>query len=206
MSKIKTVKDHKGKIFGSFSGMCRYYKRAPETVKKHLRDGWTLQEALETPRGKPRERPYKIKGKHYYTINDICDDYKVDIYALLRLTKKNGGNIEDALNQLVDKDPITDPAGNIYKSLHEMYKAHKVDSRIVKSRRINGWNTENQLLPQEFCPGSWFTYKNIKARKVCVNDDGEPYFKAECLVCNKKAIVTANQLLEHAKLHEVADG
>lgn len=52
------VVDHKGNKFNSLKEMLKHYKITEQAYRKRYKDGWTLEEILETPMNEERKMEY----------------------------------------------------------------------------------------------------------------------------------------------------
>ncbi len=203
-SNWKKSVDHKGNEYPSFNKMCKQYDQCASVVRSRLDNGWSLQEALEKSTNKKIDKKqYFINGKKYDSLKSVCMDYGLNPSVVAGRMKRNNIPIEKALYPAKSiKTAVTDLQGNTYSSYNEMYKAYDINKHIAKARRNNGWNEENILLPPEFSPQRWFQYSCIRAIETLVDNNGIPYFRAECQKCKLRDILTPQQIMEHAKQHD----
>ncbi len=154
VKKGKEARDHVGNTFISFVSMCDYYSIPGEIVKKRLKLGWTLKEALETryEAGKNTSNPSNKglvvdhKGNKFYSIQDMAKHYKLPVY-IVRERLSNGWDLKGTLETKVTSktSAVTDHLGNTYRSMTEMSKAWGIPYHILNQRLSSKWEVERAL-------------------------------------------------------------
>lgn len=91
--------DHQGRTFESFEQLARQYAMCPDTLKRRLKRGLSLEEALTTPARHGQHVQCKDHlGNVFYTFTDMCAFWKVAYTTFLdRLNR--GLSIEECLKK-----------------------------------------------------------------------------------------------------------
>lgn len=96
--KLPTV-DHQGRAFESFEQLARSYAMCPDTLKRRLKSGLSLEQALTTPARRGQHVHCKDHlGNVYYTFTDMCKVWGVNYYTFIARLNK-GLSIEECLKK-----------------------------------------------------------------------------------------------------------
>ena len=91
--------DHQGQNFESFEELARHYAMCPDTLKKRLKRGLSLKEALTMPARRGQHVACKDHlGNVYYTFTDMCDFWGVK-YSTFVARLNRGLSIEECLKK-----------------------------------------------------------------------------------------------------------
>lgn len=145
--------DHLGNVFPTFTGMCAYYGMKINTVRRRLREGWSLKNALtESTRahthGKLQD-VYDHLGNCYESERDMCNHYGINVGTYRYRVRVAQMSIDDALTSPVDNQyhgkQCVDHKGNVYPSLLVMCNHYGLDRMKYKQRITLGWSLEEAL-------------------------------------------------------------
>ncbi len=182
------TKDHNGTEYPSRTAMCRAYGIQPGTFDDRVSKGWTLEQALTTPKGQsvtPRRAKGCMpvtdhKGRQYPSVAAMCRDWGIlsQTYLDRRL---RGWDMKQALETPcgdVDTAPkqCTDHLGTPFPDIGTMCAAHGIPRSTYYYRILHGWDLKSALT---FPPSQTQTKDRSKP---CKGPAGEPYpsIKAMC--------------------------
>ena len=91
--------DHQGRTFESFEQLARHYKMCPDTLKKRIKRGLSLEQALTMPVRRGQHVACKDHlGTVYYTFTDLCERWRVK-YSTFISRLNRGLSIEECLKK-----------------------------------------------------------------------------------------------------------
>ena len=91
--------DHRGQAFESFEELARHYAMCPDTLKKRLKRGLSLKEALTMPARRGQHVQCKDhQGNVYYTFTDMCNVWGVKYTSFISRLNR-GLSIEECLKK-----------------------------------------------------------------------------------------------------------
>lgn len=91
--------DHQGRSFENFEQLARHYTMCPDTLKKRLKRGLSLEEALTMPTRRGQHVTCKDHlGTVYCTFTDMCNNWGVE-YSTFISRLNRGLSIEECLKK-----------------------------------------------------------------------------------------------------------
>lgn len=90
------AKDHLGRMYKSFSAMCRAYRIEVHTALARLNRGLSLEETLTR---KPWSREHVINGHIYSSVDEICKAYGIPRKNMEYRIYELGLSLEEAVNK-----------------------------------------------------------------------------------------------------------
>ncbi len=98
-----------GTAYRSFAAACAAHGVNVSTAKARIESGWTVEDAISEPAGRPGRRCAVTVGNVTYpTIKSACDELGVS-YATYRRRMSRGATIEQAFGVEPMAEPITCP-------------------------------------------------------------------------------------------------
>ena len=138
----KKCQDHLGNEYESFSEMCRKYNISRDVVKRRVKDGWNLGDALTT-----ELIDYTVKdhlGNVYSTNGEMCSKYGLST-ALVEYRLSRGWTLKDSLEIPVKSTICQDHLGNIFRTKKEMCKFYNISISSFDKRIKKGMDLEEAL-------------------------------------------------------------
>ena len=166
-----------GKEFKSLRALTKAYEYNYDTVRRRLKKGISLEDALSKERisRKPTDKKFIAPdGKEYGSIKALAKAYGCNYDTVQRRLKK-GFSVEDAISKsklLNANKKIVGPDGKEYDSIKSLSKAYECNYNIVRYRLKQGMSLEDALSKEKIpsgCPGKKIIgpdgkeYKSIKA-------------------------------------------
>ena len=144
------VYDHLGNEFNTKTDMCKYWGIEIKRLYSRTRNGWSLQEALETPVGEtPKSKlVYDNLGNSFNTFKELCSYYNMP-HNEVRARLKIGWSLEDALNIPIGKDrknkAYYDHLGNKFNTLRRMCEYWNINVDTYLTRIKKGMSVKSAL-------------------------------------------------------------
>ena len=145
------VKDYLGNEFETIKIMCNQYNITPAMYQYRLRHNWTLEDTLLTPpsgTSKLRKSEYRDhKGNEFRTQQEMCDFWKVSLYAFMD-RKKTGKSLEECLTGSAFRDKFLtsiDHKGNEFPTRKAMCDFWNVNEATYRARIRKGFSIEEAL-------------------------------------------------------------
>lgn len=139
----KIYTDYKGNTFHGFRAMCQYYNIPESIVLSRLKQHWTLQDALERPPAKKRQK-IEFQGKVYWSLPKLLEAYGISRAAFNHRIAR-GWDFDRAVLTPMQEDETRDTLGNRvaiqlgYKSLTNMAEQTGI-ARSKLSKKIFVWS------------------------------------------------------------------
>lgn len=149
----RQMSDHCGNTFSSFVAMCKFYNMIEHTVRRRLREGWTLKEALTTSTHNQVcgiiEEVYDHNGYCYESKTAMCAHYGINVRTYSTRVNSAKMSVKDALTRPVNMQyhgkKCIDHLGNEYPSLLAMCRHYGIHRMKYKNRIKLGWSQEDAL-------------------------------------------------------------
>ena len=146
-----TVCDPLGNEFKSLSAMCDYWNIDTSIVKARLKRGWTIAEALWTPRKNTTtncEIAIDHLGNEFRSHAEMCEHWGLQ-YQTYKNRIANGWSLKDALETPVGlgkrKSFLVDHKGNKFYTQEDLCKYWNIPITTFKSRIERGWDLKRAL-------------------------------------------------------------
>ncbi len=150
------TQDHTGRAWPSVKAMCDAFNIPMTTFNNRLKRGWTLEQALTTPRDTTRPKhkfvkPVKdFKGVEYPTVGAMCAVYGISekvYWSRKRILKWDLEKILTTPLQTIAKNAkqVTDHNGKVFNSISELCRYHKIGLSTFRERIKRGWTIEEAL-------------------------------------------------------------
>lgn len=156
--------DHKGNSYESKKDMLKAYGISRQVFHNRIKNGYTLQQALELPTGSRSPVNPKTRAAHddhepkyrdhlgngFPSINAMCSYWHISP-ATYRSRVKTGCGLEDALTKPIgapappNNMACADHAGNKFKTVKEMCKRWHVSTGTYWARIRAGFGVEGAL-------------------------------------------------------------
>jgi len=143
-------KDHLGKEFPSVTDMCLYYKISLSDYYRRIKQGWSLEDTLTTPRTPtpPKKPTYDDPhtdhlGQKFESMWAMCKHWHIHPRFFINRIKKQGLSLSDALTLPVTKERDNahiDPLGNAFPTRHEMCSYWGIGINTFRCRQKSGWS------------------------------------------------------------------
>lgn len=138
----KKCQDHLGNEYESFSEMCRNYNIKNISVRRRLRAGWSLEDALTS-----ELLTYTTKdhlGNVYSSFSEMCKKYNLS-RDVVRKRLKKGWDLKTALTKSLKDTSCKDYLGNEFKSKRDMCLFYNISYESFLHREFNNWSLEDSL-------------------------------------------------------------
>lgn len=152
MFKCGRIFQYKDKVYYSFKELCEGVNIPENTLRKRIKNGLSVEEAVEAPRNqivKNRKNREVItyKGRTYKKWSEFFEENPLFKRAKgsIQNRRKRGMSIEEALEDYAKKYFVTDYKGNVYHNNKEMCLKYGLASSTVRKRLISGWSLEKAL-------------------------------------------------------------
>ena len=178
------IMDHHGVQYDSITEMFSSYGIKRSTYECRIKRGWTLEEALTTPKGENRPGTKRTSknakqakdhlGITYKSITEMLSCYGLSL-NIYNSRIKRGWTLEEALTTPKGEDrpninriyrraiESKDHLGKTYKSITDMCKAHGISISRYVSRINKGWTIEEALtIPKHMYIGEYRVAKCLK--------------------------------------------
>lgn len=150
--------DHKGQQFPSIEAMCRHWNVNSGTYATRVRQGLSLQEALEGPIV-PSFSDHL--GQHFSSLDQMANHWGIKP-RILKNRLKVGWDIETALTKPSLQQPVQDFLGNKFPSIAALCRHYNISESAYKTRLNLGWSLKDTLT------------KPSKTQRI-IGDDGKEY-------------------------------
>lgn len=119
------------------------------TLRKRLKKGMSVEEAVEAPRNqivKNRE-VISYKGKTYKMWSEFLEENPLFKRARssIQQRRERGMSIEEALDDYAKKNFVTDHKGNVFRNNTERSLEYGLNPTTVRNRLMLGWSLEKAL-------------------------------------------------------------
>ena len=151
----KSYTDPLGNIFPTKKAMAEYHGTNGDALAKHLRKGWTLEEALGLKKHiSERKIPERYAvtgpdGKKYRSESEMCrlNGISEGCYRERKHSGKKGMDLlkKEKMYHYVSEKERTDHLGNTYNSMRDMCKAYGIDINTYCRRREKGLSVKDAL-------------------------------------------------------------
>lgn len=152
MFKCGRIFQYKDKVYYSFKELCEGVNIPENTLRKRIKNGLSVEEAVEAPRNqivKNRKNREVItyKGRTYKKWSEFFEENPLFKRAKGSIQKRRqcGMSIEEALDDYAKRYFVTDHKGNVYHNNKEMCSKYGLASSTVRKRLISGWSLEKAL-------------------------------------------------------------
>lgn len=149
MFKGGRIFQYKDKVYYSFKELSEGVNIPENTLRKRLKNGLSVEEAVEAPRNqivKNRE-VITYKGKTYRKWSEFFEENP--LFKLARASIQNrrnrGMSIEEALDDYAEKYFVTDHKGNVFRNKKERSLKYGLTPSTVHNRLKMGWSLEKAL-------------------------------------------------------------
>ena len=148
--------EYNGVKYQSLKEFCYEFELNYELVKRRLRNGWSLEDAIS----KPRERVctniakgFSYNGKEYSSFKSFCKEHSLN-YDLVKSRLRNGWSLEDAISKPArvrrnmnsrDSNMGFSYNGKEYSSVYSFCKEYGLSYNLVKNRLRSGWSLEDAI-------------------------------------------------------------
>lgn len=153
----RTVTDHKGHAYRTKQEMCAAYGITPVVLRKRLKNGASLETALETPVGSFSLPCADHLGNRFPSISAMCRFHGIDS-DIFRRKQAEGLPMEECLSKNGPRaQPCKDWAGREYPSIAKMAAALHVQNANLAyySRKHGGISPETAAYTvSRFWPGT----------------------------------------------------
>lgn len=180
--KGKKIK-YKGIEYSSIKSLCETYKVSYAMVSQRLKNGFTIEDAIEIPLKKHRNGiPVIYKGVQYQSIRSLAHSKNIP-YHVVQMRIKKGIDIETAIDT-----PVGELMGNqiefkgkLYPSFSNLCKTYNISSSIALSRLNMNWSLEKTLTTpvrktkNKFIPELIYNGKKYNSLKELCDDVGADY-------------------------------
>lgn len=150
MPKEKPAKDHLGNEYNSVKELCAAYGVYPETYRRRLKHGATLDQAL-APDSAPTDPCRDHERRVFRSPKAMREHYGISKTAF-NSRRKKGWTLEKTLTTPCQNHVEKDHDGRIYKNRKTMCGAYGVTVYMFNKRRALGW-TLKEALTGELEPG-----------------------------------------------------
>lgn len=149
MFKGGRIFNYKGKVYYSFQELSEGVGVPEGTLRKRLKKGMSVEEAVEAPRNqivKNRE-VISYKGKTYKMWSEFLEENPLFKRARssIQQRRERGMSIEEALEDYAKKNFVTDHKGNVYRNNTERSLEYGLNPTTVRNRLMLGWSLEKAL-------------------------------------------------------------
>ena len=147
----KTVKLANGEEYETLKDLCAAYGQDPSVVRKKLRRGMTLEEAL-------KRRTYEVvdnKGVVHESIKKACDDLGLPYMKMIKLMAEYDvafaqaqglvGSEKDRRPGAASRKRCEDHNGRKFDSIDDLCKFYGITKHMFDGRRKKGWDLETIL-------------------------------------------------------------
>lgn len=140
---------YKDKVYYSFKELSEGVKIPERTLRKRLKNGMSIEEAVEAPKNqivKNREI-ISYKGKTYRMWSEFFEENPLFKRARgsIHQRRERGMSIEEALEDYAKKNFVTDHKGNVFRNNKEMCLKYGLSPSTVRCRLMQGWSLEKAL-------------------------------------------------------------
>lgn len=149
MFKGGRIFNYKGKVYYSFQELSEGVGVPEGTLRKRLKKGMSVEEAVEAPRNqivKNRE-VISYKGKTYKMWSEFLEENPLFKRARssIQQRRERGMSIEEALDDYAKKNFVTDHKGNVFRNNTERSLEYGLNPTTVRNRLMLGWSLEKAL-------------------------------------------------------------
>ena len=149
MFKIRRIFHYQGQVYYSFKEFSKGVGVPESTLRKRLKKGMSVEEAVEAPKNqivKNRE-VITYKGETYKMWSEFFEKNPLFKRARggIHQRRERGMSIEEALDDYAKKFFATDHKGNVFRNHKEMYLKYGLSPSTVRNRLISGWSLEKAL-------------------------------------------------------------
>ena len=150
MFKCGRIFQYKDKVYYSFKELCEGVNIPENTLRKRLKNGLSVEEAVEAPRNqivKNRGEVITYKGRTYKKWSEFFEENPLFKCAKgsIQNRRQRGMSIEEALEDYAKKYFVTDYKGNVFHNNKEMCLKYGLSPSTVRKRLISGWSLEKAL-------------------------------------------------------------
>ena len=193
--------NYRGKEYASIKDVCNEYNVSYAMVSQRLKNGYTIEKAIETPLKKLRNGITVIyKGQEYPSIRNLAKCKGIP-YHVVQMRVKKGMSIEKAIDT-----PVGELMGNeikfrdkIYPSFSKLCKEFNIPSSIALSRLNMNWSLEKTLTTPVR------KTKNRYIPNLVYNGKKYPSLRALCTDINADYQNTLNRLHRGKTLKEAIE-
>lgn len=149
MFKCGRIFHYRGQVYYSFKELSEGVNIPEGTLRKRLKKGMSVEEAVEAPKHqivKNRE-VITYKGKTYRMWSEFLEENPLFKRARgsIHQRRERGMSIEEALEDYAKKYFVTDHKGNVFRNNTERSLEYGLNPTTVRNRLISGWSLEKAL-------------------------------------------------------------
>ena len=140
---------YKDKVYYSFKELSEGVNIPESTLRRRIKNGMSIEEAVEALRNKVVKNREVItyKGKTYRMWSEFLEENPLFKRARgsIYQRRERGMSIEEALEDYAKKNFVTDHKGNVFRNNKEMYLKYGLSHNTVRKRLKMGWSLEKAL-------------------------------------------------------------
>lgn len=149
MFKCGRIFHYKGQVYYSFKELSEGVGVPEDTLRKRLRNGMSVEEAVEAPKNQVVKNREVIvyKGKTYKMWSEFFEENPLFKRARGSIQKRRerGMSIEEALDDYAKRYFVTDHKGNVFRNQTERSSKYGLSPSTVRNRLMSGWSLEKAL-------------------------------------------------------------
>lgn len=171
--------EYNGVKYPSLSKLCHEYNLDYNRVEGRLYRGWSLEDAINTPRIEQDKIELSYDNKIYSSLNSLCEENGLT-YSSVYYGLKSGLSLEDAISKskVEDCKAISfEYNGKKYRNLSCFCKEHDLNYGTIQARIKRGWSIEDAI-NKPIYSGKQFTYNGKEYSSI------NSFCKEHGLSCN----------------------
>ena len=138
----KLITDHTGKTYKSISAMCKAWNMTRTTYNARIKNGWSIEQALTTPRKEVNMEKQTWKdhnGIEYESLNKMCKAYGITHHTFSTRLNKLGWTLEKALttSNIINASECTDFMNRTFPTKNDMAHYYGLPSHTFQGKSIS---------------------------------------------------------------------
>lgn len=140
---------YKDKIYYSFKELSEGVNIPEGTLRKRLKNGMSVEEAVEAPRNQrvKNQEVITYKGETYKMWSEFFEKNPLFRRARgsIQQRREKGMSIEEAIDDYAKSNFVTDHKGNVFRNTKERSLKYGLSPKTVRYRLMQGWSLEKAL-------------------------------------------------------------
>lgn len=151
--KSRQIFQYKDKVYYSFKELSEGVNIPEGTLRKRLKNGMSVEEAVEAPKNQrvKNQEVITYKGEIYKKWSEFFEKNPLFKRARgsIQERRQKGMSIEEALDDYAKSHFVTDHKGNVFRNQKERSLKYSLSPATVRNRLNSGWSLEQSLAPIE---------------------------------------------------------
>lgn len=136
---------YQDKVYDSLHELAEAYQMDEKLLSTRLRNGWTLEDAVETRVYERTAVPVTYQGKTYPTMRELANVFHVDYNRLRTRIQRFGWSVEESVEAERKGWKPVEYAGRTYPSTASLAKETGVDYGRLQARLQRGWDLNRAM-------------------------------------------------------------